>query len=75
MGSRTEQRAGEGIGLALAKALQFAFIGGSSKYRPIPASSVAAAMIAAVKRADPGRHIYQFDDMQTLAKLSTASAG
>jgi hypothetical protein len=26
MGSRTEQRAGEGIGLALAKALQFAFV-------------------------------------------------
>lgn len=68
MGSRTEQRAGEGIGLALAKALQFAFIGGSSKYRSIPASTVAAAMIAAVKRAAPGHHIYRFDEMQALAK-------
>ena len=64
MGSRTEQRPGEGIGLALAKALQFAFIGGASKYRPIPASMVAAAMIAAVKRAAPGHHIYRFDEMQ-----------
>ncbi len=74
MGSRTEQRAGEGIGLALAKALQFAFIGGLSKYRPIPASMVAAAMIAAVKRAAPGRHIYLFDDMQALAKQSLANS-
>ena len=75
MGSRTEQRSGEGIGLALAKALQFAFIGGASKYRPIPASMVAAAMIAAVKRAEPGYRTYLFDDMQALAKPSTASAG
>jgi uncharacterized protein YbjT (DUF2867 family) len=75
MGSRTEQRAGEGIGLALAKAFQFAFIGGSSKYRPIPASMVATAMIAAVKRAEPGRHTYLFDDMQALAKPSTAPVG
>jgi uncharacterized protein YbjT (DUF2867 family) len=66
MGSRTEQRAGEGIGLALAKVLQFAFVGGSSKYRPIPASLVAAAMIAAVKRAAPGCHIYLYNDMQAL---------
>ncbi len=70
MGSRTEQRAGEGIGLALAKALQFAFIGGASKYRPISASMVAAAMIAAVKRAAPGRHTHLFNDMQALAKQS-----
>ena len=68
MGSRTEQRSGEGIGLALAKALQFAFIGGSSKYRPILACTVATAMIAAVKRAAPGHHIYRFDEMQVLAK-------
>jgi uncharacterized protein YbjT (DUF2867 family) len=70
MGPRAEQRAGESIGLALAKALQFAFIGGLSKYRPIPASTVATAMIAAVKRAEPGRHTYLFDEMQALAKLS-----
>jgi uncharacterized protein YbjT (DUF2867 family) len=67
MGSRAEQRASESIGLALAKALQFAFIGSLSKYRPILASTVAAAMIAAVKRAEPGRHTYLYDDMQALA--------
>jgi uncharacterized protein YbjT (DUF2867 family) len=66
-GARAEQRPSEGLGLALTKALQFAFIGGLSKYRPIPASTVAAAMIAAVKRAEPGRHTYLFEAMQTLA--------
>jgi uncharacterized protein YbjT (DUF2867 family) len=70
MGSRAERRPGEGIGLALAKALQFAFVGALSKYRPIEASTVAAAMIAAVKRGEPGYHIYLFDDMQALAKQS-----
>jgi uncharacterized protein YbjT (DUF2867 family) len=74
MGSRAERRAGEGVALALARALQFVFIGGLSKYRPIEASTVAAAMIAAVKRAEPGRHTYLFDDMQALTKHSTASA-
>jgi uncharacterized protein YbjT (DUF2867 family) len=58
------------LGLALTKALQFAFIGGLSKYRPIPAFTVAAAMIAAVKRAEPGHHTYLFDDMQALAARS-----
>jgi uncharacterized protein YbjT (DUF2867 family) len=70
VGSRSEQRPGEGMGLALAKALQFAFIGGLRKYRPILASTVAAAMVAAVKRAEPGRHTYLFDDMQALPKQS-----
>ena len=71
VGSRAEQRPGEGIGLALARALQFAFISALRKYRPILASTVAAVMVAAVKRAEPGRHTYLFDDMQALAKQLT----
>jgi hypothetical protein len=35
---------------------------------------VAAAMIAAAKHAAPGHHTYLFDDMQALAKHSTALA-
>ena len=67
MGLRPEQRAGEGIGLALSKVFQFAFVGGLSKYRPMAASTVAAAMIAAVKRAAPGHHTYFFKEMQAMA--------
>jgi uncharacterized protein YbjT (DUF2867 family) len=73
MGSRSEQRSGEGIGLALAKALQFVLVGSLRKYRPILASTVAAAMIAAVKRAEPGRHIYLYDEMQALAKQPSSA--
>jgi uncharacterized protein YbjT (DUF2867 family) len=68
MGARTEQRPGERIATALSKALQFAFIGKLSRFRPILASTVAAAMIAAVNKAAPGRHIYYFDEMQALAR-------
>jgi uncharacterized protein YbjT (DUF2867 family) len=72
VGSRSEQRPGEGIGLALVKALEFAFIGGLRKYRPILASTVAAAMVAVAKRAEPGHQTYLFDDMQALAKQLTS---
>jgi uncharacterized protein YbjT (DUF2867 family) len=73
MGLRAEQRPGEGIGLALAQAFQFVFVDSLRKYRPILASTVAAAMIAAVKRAEPGRHIYLYDDMQALAKQPSSA--
>jgi uncharacterized protein YbjT (DUF2867 family) len=67
MGERQELRTGEGAWLAIAKVLQFAFVGGFSKYRPILASTVAAAMIAAAKTSTPGVHRYLFRDMQALA--------
>jgi uncharacterized protein YbjT (DUF2867 family) len=67
MGARTEQRAGEGIAIALSKVLQFAFVGKLSQYRPILASTVATAMIATVETGIPGRHIYHFGEMQALA--------
>jgi uncharacterized protein YbjT (DUF2867 family) len=70
MGARAEQRAGESIGLTLVRVLQFAFIGGFRKYRAIEASTLARAMIAAVGRGEPGRHIYRFDEIQALAKQS-----
>ncbi|MGH9748157.1 MAG: NAD(P)H-binding protein [Candidatus Acidiferrales bacterium] len=67
LGVRAEQRAGEGIGIRLAKVLQYALVGRLSEYRPIAASTIAAAMVAAVKKAEPGRHIYHFAEMQSLA--------
>jgi uncharacterized protein YbjT (DUF2867 family) len=67
MGERQEHRTGEGAGLALARILQFAFVGGFSKYRPILAATVAAAMIAAAKRSTPGVQRYFFRDMEALA--------
>jgi len=67
MGSRAEQRTGESIGLVISKALQFALGGGLNKYRPIPAATVAAGMVAAAKRGEPGHHRYLFDEIKALA--------
>lgn len=67
VGSRAEQRPGEGIVLAFAKVFQFALVGSLSKYRPILASTVAAAMITAVQGSSPGVHRYLYRDMKHLA--------
>ena len=67
LGARPERRPAEEIAIALFQVLQYAFVGPLTPYRPILASTVAAAMIAAAKRADPGRHIYSFKEMQSLA--------
>jgi uncharacterized protein YbjT (DUF2867 family) len=67
IGSREELRLGELLGGAASRALQFALIGKLRKYRPIAASAVAAAMVVAARDAKPGRHIYHYDDILSLA--------
>src|SRR6185369_15369291 len=52
-GPRVERRPAERASLAVARALG-PLLG---KYRPTPASAVAAAMIAAAKEAKPGVHV------------------
>jgi uncharacterized protein YbjT (DUF2867 family) len=68
IGDRLEGRWAESAGIAIARALQFALIGGLRKYRPISAATVAAAMVAASVDARPGRHIYHYDDIVALAR-------
>ena len=67
LGDRGERRTGEAIGIALARGVQGALLGGLRKYRPIEASTVAAAMVAAAQRGAPGRHVYHFDEIKALA--------
>src|SRR5437868_6466257 len=67
-GKRTELRLKEvaaGAGMRLG---QFALAGKLRKYRPIAAETVAAAMVAAAREAKPGRHIYHYDDIVSLAQ-------
>jgi uncharacterized protein YbjT (DUF2867 family) len=45
MGDRKEQRTGEAIGIALAKALSFLFIGPLKKYQGTPVNLLAAQMV------------------------------
>lgn len=57
LGDRPESRLGEDIGKAMAPALNALLPGKLKRYRAIPASAVASAMLARVKQAEPGTHI------------------
>ena len=63
LGKREERRFGEGIAQALMRPLSFLI---PSQYKPMEASEVARAMIAASKRDNPGFHIYHFKEMMEL---------
>lgn len=63
IGDRPESRPVERWGIAVARALQFSLQGKLRKYRPIPARTVAAAMVAAALEASHGRRIHQYDEM------------
>jgi uncharacterized protein YbjT (DUF2867 family) len=67
-GSRSERRPGETFALRIARALQFAMVGSWRKYRPVEAMTVAAAMVAAAAKGEPGRHVYEHDQIISLAK-------
>ncbi|MBX9783819.1 MAG: NAD(P)H-binding protein [Chitinophagaceae bacterium] len=61
LGNRKEQRTGESIFKALSKALAFIT---PSRYKPIEAATVAAAMIKAAKTGTPGLHINYYGEMK-----------
>jgi len=76
LGDRADKRPGERIGIAAASSLSFLMRGSLRKYRPIPASTVAAAMVAAAnatstrdKGSDnqPRCFVYHYDEMLRLA--------
>lgn len=69
IGDRQEKRAGETIGGGVARALSFAFLGPLRKYHPIPAGTVAEAMVSAAAGGETGVQIYHYDEMLRLASL------
>jgi uncharacterized protein YbjT (DUF2867 family) len=70
IGSREEFRLGETLAVAASRMVQFALVGKLRKYHPLAASTVAAAMAVAAREAKPGRHIYHYDDILSLAGQS-----
>jgi len=65
VGDRHEYRVAEKIGTPLMKAFSFLL---PSKYKPIKASDVAKAMVAAAKMSEEGFFVYDYEEMRKLAK-------
>lgn len=66
LGEREEFRFGEQFAAFLFKGLFSVFVGSLRKYRPIPAATVAKAMVDAAKRNSVGIHIYESDKIQEM---------
>lgn len=69
IGERTEKRSGEALGIVLAKAVGVLLQGPLRRYRAIPASTVASAMVAAANLAEQESAVYHYDEMMRLANL------
>lgn len=61
LGNRDEDRFWEDIGIKAARI--FCKLPGLKKYRPIPAETVAAAMIQGLQKCIPGYHIIELDEV------------
>ena len=68
LGQRKEFRFGELIGKVLIQPLSFLLAGSLRKYKPIQASEVAKAMVAAAKKDATGVNIYTYDEIIALAR-------
>ncbi len=68
VGERAQKRTGEELGIAVASGLSFLLAGGLRKYRPIEAEKVGRALVAAVRRGEPGTHVRHFDEIVALAR-------
>lgn len=73
IGDRDEKRAGEAAGIAIAKALGFLMAGPLRKYRAVPGTTVASAMVAAANTEVSGRFIYHYDEIRRLGDESSAN--
>lgn len=70
LGRREEARPGEQAGIRMARAFEFALRGRLSKYRPMPAGVLAAAMAAAGERGGDGVRIHHYREILQLSGLS-----
>jgi uncharacterized protein YbjT (DUF2867 family) len=68
VGDRSSDRPVERVSTAVAKALDFAFLGKFRKYSAVEADDLAAAMLAAARRAEAGVHLYEYEKIVSMAK-------
>lgn len=67
VGERQERRRGEAIGIALTRVTSGLMLGPLRAYRPIEAKIVAAALVRAALRGEPGMHVRTHDQIRELA--------
>lgn len=67
LGDRESQRPRESVAIGAGRALAPLLVGPLRRYRPVAAAQVAAAMVAALHRGEPGTHVRTFDDITRLA--------
>lgn len=68
LGDRKESRPGKSIGKVLMQTFSFAFAGRWKKYKPVHASTVAAAMLNASFKEEKGVFIHEYDGIEKLAR-------
>lgn len=67
LGERPQRRAREAAAMAVMRRASPLLAGRARAYRPVDAAQVAAGMVAAVGRGEPGTHVRTFDDIRALA--------
>jgi uncharacterized protein YbjT (DUF2867 family) len=70
VGKRAESRPGEAVGIAAAGCLSALLLGPLRRYRAVDADLVAAALVGALKKAEPGVHVREHDAIVALAALA-----
>lgn len=70
MGQRDEERAMERFLAGAFRGFEFLMKGPLSKFRPMPAGVLSAAMAAAGERGEPGKHIHYYEDIVRMAGFS-----
>lgn len=71
LGNRQEHRLGESMAMTAFKLVGFVMVGPLAKYRGIPASDVAKAMVAVAQQNSRGNRIYLSDEVQQIASSVT----
>ncbi len=66
LGDRKEKRTGEKFAQIMMETFSFALLGKLSRYKPIHARAVAAAMLTAAKQEREGVTVYEFKEMKVV---------
>jgi uncharacterized protein YbjT (DUF2867 family) len=72
-GDRLGSRPGERVGVAVTKALDFAFVGALKKFSAVDVDDLATAMLNVAHRAEPGLHIYEYEQILELVKSQSGT--